>query len=281
MNDTNVLQSLKAIYDDLFEQEKKVADFVLEHPSEVTNMSVTELAEHSNVSEATIMRLSKKAGCKGFYHFKISLARNIQDENTDQSYEIDLNDFNTSIHNIFQFKCEELKKGDELINRETVKKSLELIKTCDTLYIFGAGNTNPIAVYAGYQFTQYGIRTNVDIGPEMQTNAAFRMTEKDACLLISNSGSTNMILDIATIAKERNTPSIAITSYEKSPLVNLVDHLLLSYTSEKTYFEAVSSTRMAHLAIIDMLLLLLSVDEDGKYHRYSSDREEFLAKYKS
>ena len=90
-----------------------------------------------------------------------------------------------------------------------------------------------------------------------------------------------MIVDIASIAKERNTPSIAITSYDKSPLVNLVEHVLLSFTSEKVYFEAISSTRMAHMAIIDMLLLLLSIDEDGKYHRYSSDREEFLAKYKS
>lgn len=253
----------------------------MEHPNEVTNMSVTELAEKTNVSEATVMRMSKKAGCKGFYHFKISLARNIQEENTDSNFEINLNDYNTSIQNIFQYKCEELKKCDELIDREMVKKSLELIKSCDTLYIFGAGNTNPLAVYAAYQFNQYGIRTNVDISPEMQTNAAFQMTEKDACLLISNSGSTNMIVDIATIAKERKTPSIAITSYAKSPLVNLVDQVLLSFTSEKIYFEAISSTRMAHMAIIDMLLLLLSVDEDGKYHRYSSDREEFLAKYKS
>ncbi|HCM86061.1 MULTISPECIES: MurR/RpiR family transcriptional regulator [Enterococcus] len=281
MDETNVLISLKNIYKDLFEQEKKVADFVMEHPSEVTNMSVTDLAEKSNASEATIMRLSKKAGYKGFYHFKIALARNIQDEKKETNFELDLNDYNTSIHNIFNYKMEELKKCDELINRDEAKQALELIKNCDTLYIFGAGNTNPLAVYAGYQFTQYGIRTNVDIGPEMQTNAAFRMTEKDACLLISNSGSTNMIVDIASIAKERNTPSIAITSYDKSPLVNLVEHVLLSFTSEKVYFEAISSTRMAHMAIIDMLLLLLSIDEDGKYHRYSSDREEFLAKYKS
>lgn len=281
MNETNVLSSLKLIYDELFEQEKKVADYVLEHPNEVTNMSVTELSEKSSASEATIMRLSKKAGYKGFYHFKISLTKDIGNKTESPELEINLENYELSIHNIFLSKIEEIKRCDELIDSGMVKKSLDLIKNCDTLYIFAAGNTNPLAVYTAYQFNQCGIKTIVNVSPEMQINSAFRMTEKDACLFISNSGSTNMILDIALIAKEKHVPSIAITSYSKSPLVKLVDFVLLSFTSEKILFEAISSTRMSHMAIIDMLLLLLSSDSDGGYLRYNSDREEFLAKYKS
>ncbi|MGX7197878.1 MurR/RpiR family transcriptional regulator [Enterococcus olivae] len=281
MDDKNVLASLELIYTDLFEQEKKVADYILSNPSKVTNMSVTELAEKSGASEATIMRLSKKAGCKGFYHFKIALARSINNWDEIAKLSIDLTDYNSSIQNIFLSKIEELKQGADLIDSSMVKDSLELIKKCDTLYIFGAGNTNPVAVYAAYQFNQYGVRSIVNIGPEMQTNAAFSMTENDACLLISNSGSTNMILDIANIAKQKSVPSIAITSYAQSPLVQIVDYVIMSFTNEKLRFEAISSTRLPQVAIVDMLILLLSSDKEGNYKRYSTDREEYLAKYKT
>lgn len=281
MEDKNVLASLEIIYMDLFEQEKKVADYILAHPLEVTNMSVTELAEKSGASEATIMRLSKKSGCKGFYHFKISLARSLNNKDEITKLSIDLADYDSSIQNIFHSKIEELKQSADLLDSTAVKKSLELIKNCDNLYIFGAGNTNPLAVYAAYQFNQFGVKAIVNVGPEMQTNAAFSMTEKDVCLLISNSGSTNMILDIANIAHQKAVPSIAITSYAKSPLVRLVDHVIMSFTNEKLRFEAISSTRMPQMTLIDMLILLISSDKSGNYKRYSSDREEYLAKYKT
>lgn len=62
----------------------------MEHPSEVTNMSVTDLAEKSNASEAIIMRLSKKDGYKEFYHFKIALARSVQEDKKETNFELDL-----------------------------------------------------------------------------------------------------------------------------------------------------------------------------------------------
>lgn len=45
MEDANVLIALKMIYQDLFEQEKKAADYILRNYNLVANMSVTELSE--------------------------------------------------------------------------------------------------------------------------------------------------------------------------------------------------------------------------------------------
>ena len=281
MSQINTLSAIENIYPDLFEQEKKVAEYVLKNHKKVIDMSVSDLADNSNVSEATIMRFCKKAGFKGFYHFKISLAKDIIDPEKDFSADINLDNIEGSIHNILMYKVEEIKRCLNMLDPVAVKESIAAINNCDTMYVFGAGNTNPIAVFAAYQFNQCGIKTIVNISPEMQINSAFRLTEKDVCLIISNSGSTNMIVDVAEIAKEKNAKIIALTSYLKSPLAKLSDFVLTSVTSEKIFFEAFSSTRMCHMAIIDLLLLLFSKDKKRNVYKYNSDREEYLAKYKS
>ncbi|MCP1224229.1 MurR/RpiR family transcriptional regulator [Sebaldella sp. S0638] len=281
MSQINTLSAVENIYPDLFEQEKKVAEYILKNHKKVIDMSVSDLADSSNVSEATIMRFCKKAGFKGFYHFKISLAKDTIDPEKDFSTDIDLNNMEDSIHNIFMYKMEEIKRCSNLLDPETVKKSIAAISNCETMYLFGAGNTNPIAIFAAYQFNQCGIKTIANVTPEMQINSAFCLKENDVCLIISNSGSTNMIVDVAEIAKEKGATIIAITSYLKSPLAKLADFVLTSVTSEKIFFEAFSSTRMCHMAIIDLLLLLFSKDEKRNVYKYNSDREEYLAKYKS
>ncbi|MGL5434972.1 MAG: SIS domain-containing protein [Lachnospiraceae bacterium] len=162
-----------------------------------------------------------------------------------------------------------------------VKATLELILGCNTMYLFGAGNTNTTAIYAAYQFSQSGIRTLVNVSPEMQINSAFSMKEKDICFILSNSGSTNMILDIAEIAKARKTKIISVTSYLKSPLAKLSDIVLQSVNNDKISFQAFSSSRMCHVAIIDILNLLLIGNQDSESFKYNTNLEEYLSKYKT
>lgn len=60
----SVLTEINEIYPELYEQEKKVADCILKNYQMVEDMSVMELAQKSDVSDATVMRFCKKArGC--------------------------------------------------------------------------------------------------------------------------------------------------------------------------------------------------------------------------
>lgn len=53
----SVLDKILSNYSSLFEAEKKVADFVLDHSDAVIDMTVAEVANECSVSEATIIRL--------------------------------------------------------------------------------------------------------------------------------------------------------------------------------------------------------------------------------
>ena len=72
MNKT--LINIKALYDEMGKSEKKIADWVMLHPNEILPISISELAEKSSSSEATIVRFSRRLGFTGFQDFKISFA---------------------------------------------------------------------------------------------------------------------------------------------------------------------------------------------------------------
>ena len=56
---------------------RSIAEHILKHPQDVVHKSITELAEVTNSSEATIFRLCKNLGLQGFQDLKITLAREI------------------------------------------------------------------------------------------------------------------------------------------------------------------------------------------------------------
>ena len=68
------LDTIRSCYSEMFQAEKKVADYILKHPEEVVELNIAELAKRSETSDATVIRMCRHVGYSGFYQMKISLA---------------------------------------------------------------------------------------------------------------------------------------------------------------------------------------------------------------
>ena len=73
MNKTTL--NIKVIYESLGKAGKRVADWIMENPGDILPLSIVELAEKCDSSEATIVRFAKKLGFSGYQELKISLAQ--------------------------------------------------------------------------------------------------------------------------------------------------------------------------------------------------------------
>ena len=62
----NVLERLTNSIGTLTEAQKRVADYILKHPSEVAFMTIEKLAKNSRASVATIMRLAYSQNFDGY-----------------------------------------------------------------------------------------------------------------------------------------------------------------------------------------------------------------------
>ena len=72
-----MLSQVEAMRDQLRPSERKLADYVLESPREVLDLSMTEVANRAGVSQPTIARFCRALGFSGFREFKIRLAQGV------------------------------------------------------------------------------------------------------------------------------------------------------------------------------------------------------------
>ena len=98
----NVTDILLSMYDNFFDAEKKITDYILSNKEKVVEMTVAELAVESGTSDATVSRFCKKCNFKGFHHLKITLAKELSDNFSDAKVSNDINrkDIGQSLHNI-------------------------------------------------------------------------------------------------------------------------------------------------------------------------------------
>lgn len=76
--------------DDLTPVEAEIAYYVIQHQEQITELSVVELAEKTNVSKSAVHRFCKKIGLKGFNELKIALTKDIVEHREDEEM-IDVN----------------------------------------------------------------------------------------------------------------------------------------------------------------------------------------------
>ena len=71
------LQIIEDRLDALTKSEKKIANYILENYMHVVDYNITDLAELTQTSDASIIRFCRTFGCRGYQDFKMRLAREV------------------------------------------------------------------------------------------------------------------------------------------------------------------------------------------------------------
>jgi RpiR family carbohydrate utilization transcriptional regulator len=276
----SVISSIHSCYKSLYAAEKRVADQILGNSKEVIRKTVTELAEQSAVSDATIVRFCQKIGYKGFQQLKIALAQEVVDPVTNFSPTIDITHTEKSIQNIFMYKIKSLQDTANFLKANEVEECVKLIMNCNHLYLFAAGNSIPVALDAAYKLTALGIHAITNILPEMQISSARLMTNNDVAMAISHSGSAKSVLTTLEIARKNGAKSICITNYYKSPIAKLSDRVLCTVSNDDAFFDDFTYSRIPAIAVIDTLFLLITKMKPAVFLNNIQENESELSEYK-
>lgn len=279
-NALSVLDKILSSYAECYDAEKKVADFVLDHPAQVIDMTVAELAGQCGVSEATIIRFCKRCGCKGFHRLKLDLARETAVSNLPDSAanELRADDLRSSIQKILQNKQEELQETLQGIDAETCRNVLDLLQQARMVVFAAVGNTIPIALDSVYKFNELGITAITSTIWEHLSVTVRTLTPQDVVVVLSASGESKHVLDIANYAVERDIPVVAITNHMDSTLAKMSRYVLRTVSREKLFFRnhSVLSTRLSMMAVVEMLYFLLCSRKADSFH-YIDAHEESIA----
>lgn len=271
-NKFSIMDLIYAEYNNFFESEKKIADYIVKNPEKVVETTIAELAKLANTSEASISRFCKKINMKGFHHLKITLAKELVESKTEDikvSGDVSEDNIKGSLQNILTNKIEELKQTILMIDEKKLKEILNSIKSARSVQFVAVGNTIPVAMDGAYKFNQIGILSVANTIWETQLAYAYNISSKDVVIIISNSGSSKTLIDIANIVREKGAKAIAITNSENSPLAKICDFHLKTSTREKLFLDEYYFSRISAMTVIEILYLFLTVGKEDVYKNLS------------
>lgn len=271
-----VVQTIKEYYDQIFLAEKKVADFILENPERAVNANVSELANYSGVSDATVIRLCKHIGYCGYYQLRINLSRDLGRK---QVSDISQGNMQAdTVSGLFQIVASNLMAVAKKLDQDKLLECANLIHAAKTVHLVAVGNTSPLAMDMGFRLGRLGIRATYNVLPEYFLNHINLAEEDDIVVAISQSGSSKHVVQALELAKEKNLKIIAITGSESSPTSSVADYLLLSKISGQMFNYYGSYSHVNEMVIIDALLHFVRSEET--IAKNAEAPEMLLAEYK-
>ncbi|PYZ92188.1 RpiR family transcriptional regulator [Salipaludibacillus keqinensis] len=251
---------IKASYSSFREKEKKIADYILEHPEKIIHSTISQVAENLHVAEATVFRFCKRIGFKGYQAMKIALASELVTGVKDIHETIQEGDDEKQIaEKVFKSNIRTLEDTLSVIDSENFKQAVQILLKAKRIEFYGNGGSGVIAMDAHHKFMRTGIPTIAYSDSHFQVMSASQLTESDAVILISHSGTNRDILQAHEVAKEQNVKTIGITTLAKSPLSDRVDVPLYTVSQETDYRSEALSSRLAQLSIIDALYVNVSI----------------------
>lgn len=249
----SLLQLMQSDTVRLSKSDKKLSAIILTDPSAVIHQSIARLAANAEVSEPTVNRFCHKLGCDGYPDFKLRLAQEISSngqlfvENLTQG-----DDSSMVIQKIMSSIQGSIQSLANSISPDALDRAAEAIASCKTVNFFGMGASSSVALDAQHKFFRFGMPVSAHTDFINQRMMCSMLHPDDVAVFISYTGRTDAMIVNAEIARERGATLIGVTS-NGSLLSGQCDIVLNAVTAEDTDLFTPMTSRIIHLAVVDML----------------------------
>ncbi|MBW8350092.1 MurR/RpiR family transcriptional regulator [Bacillus sp. IITD106] len=245
---------ISSIYNTLTKSEQKVAEVVKEHLKDVVYWSVSDLAEHAEVGETTVLRFCRKLGYRGYQDFKLSIAQNAVDLNKKEYGVVQETDsVEVLAQKVTAENSKTLQNTLSLLEPLNIERATEKISNANKVYIFGVGASGIMAQQAQYRFMRLGFNAQCATDSHIIAMNCAVARKEDVVIGISTSGSTKDLVDAIEIAKKNDAFIICITNHIKSPITKFGDLVLLTSAKESPLHGGALSSLMSQMHVLDIL----------------------------
>ena len=262
---------IKAYLRSLNAAEKKVAKYILENPDDVLNMTISELAAESSVSESTVFKLCRTLDFNGFRDFKITLARQYQgpDPFSIANESIKRTDSPENIaHKAFQFSIDALNNSLKTLDYAELERACIALKKSQKVLVISIGISRTTSVFAADKFSFFGIDAVAATDAHVQAMRASLLTARDVLFAFSRSGDTRDIIETVQIAKDKGATIIGVTNNPRSYFAKLLDIQLLVESKDAKFRWDVLASRIEHFCVVDAIYMMLAARSQKRASAY-------------
>jgi len=233
--------------------EARVADLILTSPAWVFQNNLSNVAQRAGVSEPTVIRFCRSLGLDGFQTLRLRLAHALAQESHFLPQECAATDSGIELsRKIFSRAAATLNDVAGHFVGTEIEKAIDAMVKARRIEFYGLGSSGIVADDARHKFFRLGLQAVAYSDPHVHGMAATMLSAEDVLVAISSTGRTIDLIASVELAKESRATVIAITP-PHSPLAQRVDITLPILTDEDTDIYTPMTTRLAQLALIDVL----------------------------
>lgn len=202
----------------LNDTDDQIVEYIEKNKHDFVNQSIQSIAANLYTVPNTITRLSKKLGYDGFSHLKTSIKEELDSSKTldeDSSYYF-------------------IQKTFELIDTERIEAAAKMIHDAKHVLFFGVGDSADFCEMLARNLRVVGKASEHYIHRHEMLHMLEQMNQHDVLFLISLTGETPQVLEMAEKAKEREIPIISLTHFTRNSLQEDAAINLYCYAPKKT-----------------------------------------------
>lgn len=235
----NPLERIQVMLPSMSKKQAKVANYILENFDSVPFYTLAALSANSNVSEASIIRLTSTLGYAGFTEMQRALQDVVKNQ-ISMSKRMDLmnelgTDSTSIMHMVMQKGIEGLQRTMLVMNQKNFQEAVDLLANAKRVFMFGARSSYSLIQFFALELRWirndvYALSTQ-----SSEFDAISDLQKGDVFFSISMPRYLRSTTNAMSLAFKEGIPTIGITDSLTSPLIPyttvplLVDNEIFSY----------------------------------------------------
>jgi len=266
---SGTLVRVRSVYPSLNRAARQAADAILADPERLIRASVSEVAAVARVSDATVVRLARLLGFRGYQDLKISLARDLVSPLASLVEDLQAGDAPEAVvRKVFAANVRCLQDTLQVLDAREMERAAALLRRARKILVIGVGTSAPNAQDCANKLFRLGLNCEAETDGHLQVMKAALLGPGDTVLAISHSGSTKDPIETLRVAAGRGAATICITNNSLSPITKVAKVRLLTASRETMFRSEAMSSRLAQASIVDALFTLVAMSEPERSQRH-------------
>lgn len=262
-------------FNNLTKAEKQIAEYICNNPKKVVTMTSLELGKVLNVSDATVLRFSKKIGFSKYVELKEYLNEELESRKSviDKMLDNWNNDRedNNSIKKMMSSDIKNMQKLYIDLELEEIENAVNIIQNSKKVYVIGIGSSRAIAELLGWHCMVLGIEAvTITEGGYGLFEKIAHVTSEDCVIFFSVPKYLKDEVSMMKLIHNKNVPSIVVTNNLFSKISSYATIFLPVETNNTSFFNSF----ILHAEICNIILLKLFEKDRTKYFKYFKQNEK-------
>jgi len=239
----------------------RVAQALLDDPRLVTRLSITDMAELAEVSEATVVRTARTLGFTGYADLRLGLAGEVGRWSPDRTVTGDItvgDPVPDVVTKLAQAEVRAILDTAAQVDATVLEQLADAIVHANRIVVYGVGASGLVAEDLAQKLDRIGrwahARTDAHGG---LTNSAL-LGAGDVGVAVSHSGETPDVTEPLRRARAAGATTAAVTNHPRSSLAQVAEHVLVSAGTETTFRPGALASRISHLVLVDCLFVAVA-----------------------